>query len=81
MSSVAWRVCVRKYEEGGAAYVDWAVTSDFRLVLRGFFFGVVGGFGSSDLRNRGPVSHSEALSSLSEIGRVPMSAGLMAVGM
>ena len=40
-----------------------------------------GGLGSSNLRNGGPVSHTEALSSLTEIGRVPMSAGLWAVGM
>ena len=52
-----------------------------KLVLRDFSLGVVGGLGSSSLRNGGPVSHTEALSSLTEIGRVPISAGLCAVGM
>ena len=68
---------ILKYEDGLA--VD--VLEVKRLVLMDFSLGVVGGIGSSNLRNGGPVSHTEALSSLTEIGRVPMSAGLWAVGM
>ena len=39
-----------------------------------------GGLGSSRRRNDGPVSQSEASSFSTEIGRVPMSAGLWSVG-
>ena len=77
ISSVAWRCLVMKYEDG-LAVNDLAVR---RLVLRDYSLGVVGGLGSSSLRNGGPMSHTEASSSLTEIGRVPMSAGLCAVGM
>ena len=66
--------------EGGALYKRSFVTEDFKFVLLVSFLGVDGGFGSSDFRNGGPVSHGEALSSLTDIGRVPMSAGLWAVG-
>ena len=81
MSSVAWRLSFRKYAEGGAVYMGSVVTDDFKFVLLVLFLGVDGGFGSSNLRNGGPVSHGEALSSLTDIGRVPISAGLWAVGM
>ena len=56
------------------------VTDDFKVVLLVPFLGVEGGFGSSDFRNGGPVSHGESLSSFTDIGRVPISAGLWAVG-
>ena len=56
------------------------VTDDFKVVLLVPFLGVGGGFGSSDFRNGGPVSHGESLSCFMDIGRVPISAGLWAVG-
>ena len=56
------------------------VTDDFKVVLLVSFLGVAGGFGAPDFRNGGPVSHGEASSYLTDIGRVPMSAGLWAVG-
>ena len=77
ISSVAWRCLVMKYEDGLALNV----LDENKLVLRDFSLGVDGGLGFSNLRNGGLVSHTEALSSLTEIGRVPMSAGLWAVGM
>ena len=63
MSSVAWRLSFRKYVEGWAVYVGSVVTEDFKFVLLASFLGVDGGFGSSEFRNGGPVSHGEALSS------------------
>ena len=66
-----------KYEDGLALNV----LDVKRLVFEDFPLGVDGGLGSSNLRNGGPVSHTEALSSLTEIGRVPISAGLWSVGM
>ena len=43
--------------------------------------GLGGGLGSSNLRKGGPVSQQEACRSLTDIGRVPISAGLYSVAM
>ena len=43
--------------------------------------GLGGGLGSSSLRKGGPVSQQEACRSLTDIGRVPISAGLYSVAM
>ena len=52
-----------------------------KLVLWDSSLGVFEDLGCPDLRNERPVSHIDALRSLTEIGRVPMLDGLCAVGM
>ena len=78
MSSVAWRIWVWKYEERWALYRGSCVNVNSVELFVG---GVDGGFGSSSRRKAGPDSQQEACNSDTDIGRVPISAGLSLVGM
>ena len=73
MSSVGWRIWVWKYDEGWALYWDSCnEVINVELSIKG----VVSGFWSSDCRKAGHDSQQDACSSDTDLGRVPISAGL-----
>ena len=78
MCSVAWRIWMWKYEEGWASYRGSCIDVNSVELSVG---GVAGGVGSSNRRKACPDSQLEACNSDTDMGRVPISAGLSLVGM